>query len=820
MTHVTNQPTDEHRTRQNSAEVTGTSEYASSQETSSEGISLGSFGLLGGKGRPGRANGAMRAAGIHAMQRTQGNRAVQRYTRRSRVPTASTEGDEQLATRIEAQSSSGSKLPSDAQARLESGLGADLSGVRIHTGGEAHKLARQMSATAFTTGQDIFFTEGSYDPYSADGLRILAHEATHTVQQATGPVEGTPSEGGVSVSDPSDNFEREAERASESVISGRSAELSSQRASSSSASSQGASVQRIYNPFAAAAEYVEEKVEAVEEAASDAYQGVKEEVVETYNDVSEGAGDLYEGAKETAGNVYEGAKSEVSEAYSDVKETAGNMYEGAKEGVSDAYSDAKVLAGDAYEGAKGLAKEAYDNSTTGPKLASELFESKVTVGPDGKPRKEASLFDRGINAAEKWVSEGAQSIAGEVSGVPIVGDLAQMGADQVSGGAEFLSGGMKALGGMAGGLTSMAADPIGAAGNFYKMGENLGPTGAFNPLRWGRAGYDVVTGKKSMGEVYDQYLDLENSAKQQGEFTRNMGNAIIDPYKQAWKDGRYMEIAGRATVDIGSLFLGAGEAGAVGKMGEAGDIAKVAEAADVAKMAETADMAKAAETADMAKAAEAADMAKAGQGADLGKAGQGADLGKMGEGGDLAKTGQGSAGGGGARSGGGGGGVPSGEGPLFPGLSDTEVGNAVDKSKSGTRLELPGQNPKSGTGLQDTTIKADPTKPISYHQNSKFKDIADAPHPTTEVRYHSENPNAPAGTYSQTNPTIQVNSGKGSFAQLPDGTWKRVTDMTPAERAAAGPAQQTQLYRLPDGTWKPINEMTEAEKAAAHYPAN
>jgi hypothetical protein len=111
---------------------------------------------------------------------------------------------------------------------------------------------------------------------------------------------------------------------------------------------------------------------------------------------------------------------------------------------------------------------------------------------------------------------------------------------------------------------------------------------------------------------------------------------------------------------------------------------------------------------------------------------------------------------------------------------------ALADAKSGTKLELPGQNPKTGQGLQDITIKADETKSIAHHENMDFKGIQDAPPgKTVEVRRHSANPKAPDGSYSQGNPTTQINAGK--------------------------------KYRLPDGTWKTIKEMTEEERAAAHY---
>ena len=67
-----------------------------------------------------------------------------------------------------------------------------------------------MSAHAYTVGSNIVFQRGAYDPGSTGGQTLLAHELTHVVQQRSGPVDGTPAAGGVSVSDPSDRFEVEA----------------------------------------------------------------------------------------------------------------------------------------------------------------------------------------------------------------------------------------------------------------------------------------------------------------------------------------------------------------------------------------------------------------------------------------------------------------------------------------------------------------------------------------------------------------------------------------------------------------------------------
>jgi hypothetical protein len=47
----------------------------------------------------------------------------------------------------------------------------------------------------------------------------LAHELTHVVQQRQGPVDGTPADGGIRVSDPGDTYERQAEASADAVMS-------------------------------------------------------------------------------------------------------------------------------------------------------------------------------------------------------------------------------------------------------------------------------------------------------------------------------------------------------------------------------------------------------------------------------------------------------------------------------------------------------------------------------------------------------------------------------------------------------------------------
>jgi hypothetical protein len=101
---------------------------------------------------------------------------------------------------------------------MEARLGQAFGDVRIHTGSAADQSAKSVQAQAYTVGSNVVFRDGAYDPSSAGGRNLLAHELTHVVQQRSGPVDGTPAAGGVRVSDPTDRFEREAAANAERVM--------------------------------------------------------------------------------------------------------------------------------------------------------------------------------------------------------------------------------------------------------------------------------------------------------------------------------------------------------------------------------------------------------------------------------------------------------------------------------------------------------------------------------------------------------------------------------------------------------------------------
>lgn len=100
----------------------------------------------------------------------------------------------------------GRALERSVSSSLEQTMGEPLGDVRIHTDAAAHALARAVSARAFTVGSDIFFASGEYRPGTASGNHLVAHEVAHVLQQR-----GAPNSGPLTVSEPGDALEVEAE---------------------------------------------------------------------------------------------------------------------------------------------------------------------------------------------------------------------------------------------------------------------------------------------------------------------------------------------------------------------------------------------------------------------------------------------------------------------------------------------------------------------------------------------------------------------------------------------------------------------------------
>ncbi|MBD2681281.1 MULTISPECIES: DUF4157 domain-containing protein [Nostoc] len=79
----------------------------------------------------------------------------------------------------------GQSLADNIREPMEQAFGADFSGVKVHTDAQSDRLNQSIQAKAFTTGEDVFFRQGAYEPSSRGGQELIAHELTHVIQQGS-----------------------------------------------------------------------------------------------------------------------------------------------------------------------------------------------------------------------------------------------------------------------------------------------------------------------------------------------------------------------------------------------------------------------------------------------------------------------------------------------------------------------------------------------------------------------------------------------------------------------------------------------------------
>jgi len=77
----------------------------------------------------------------------------------------------------------GKPLDETTRGQMESFLGHDLKDIRVHDSRQAGKLAQRLGAEAFTVGRHIFGPAERLSASSTEGTGLLAHEATHVIQQ-------------------------------------------------------------------------------------------------------------------------------------------------------------------------------------------------------------------------------------------------------------------------------------------------------------------------------------------------------------------------------------------------------------------------------------------------------------------------------------------------------------------------------------------------------------------------------------------------------------------------------------------------------------
>jgi hypothetical protein len=241
----------------------------------------------------------------------------------------------------------------------------------------------------------------------------------------------------------------------------------------------------------------------------------------------------------------------------------------------------------------------------------------AALSPDAKKFTEAipGWIDKHVDLLTKGRAQIVQNAIKPLEHIPVVGKAAQAFAwfDNKMG--EFGGGVMKGAGSMVGGVLNIVTHPVETATGLYSMAEHVPFMAGLvpNPLKLAHAGADIIFNgadpKARMETVMDPGKSLQDDAK----FGKALVKGFVEPYKKSWAEGKYFEVAGRATFDIGSLFIGAGEANAAIKTGEVASVAgKTAEVASVAsKTAEVANVAsKTGEVANVAsKSGKAAEVA-------------------------------------------------------------------------------------------------------------------------------------------------------------------------------------------------------------------
>lgn len=146
------------------------------------------------------------------LQRQYGNRFVQRVLALARKSKGEAEVAPEVEQSIERTRGGGQALDSQSRAQMGSAFHADFSGVRVHTDREADSLNQALNARAFTTGKDIFFRQGQYNPGSSSGQELLAHELTHVVQQTGNEIQPK-----LTLGQPGDRYEQEADQVARTV---------------------------------------------------------------------------------------------------------------------------------------------------------------------------------------------------------------------------------------------------------------------------------------------------------------------------------------------------------------------------------------------------------------------------------------------------------------------------------------------------------------------------------------------------------------------------------------------------------------------------
>lgn len=126
----------------------------------------------------------VRAGGAGAQRKCAACEDEEGTLQRKEAGGASAEGGWEAPSIVgEVLQSPGRPLESGVRGFMEQRFGHEFGDVRVHDDARAAESARAVGASAYTVGRDVVFGAGKYEPQSAEGRRLMAHELTHTIQQ-------------------------------------------------------------------------------------------------------------------------------------------------------------------------------------------------------------------------------------------------------------------------------------------------------------------------------------------------------------------------------------------------------------------------------------------------------------------------------------------------------------------------------------------------------------------------------------------------------------------------------------------------------------
>jgi hypothetical protein len=123
------------------------------------------------------------------LQRIHGNQYINRMLQAAERKDNDSGVTPDVEQTIERSRGGGQALDTGVSQSIGTALNADFGAVRVHTDSQADSLNRSLQARAFTTGKDVYFRQGEYNPGSSSGRELLAHELTHVVQQGGSAVQ-------------------------------------------------------------------------------------------------------------------------------------------------------------------------------------------------------------------------------------------------------------------------------------------------------------------------------------------------------------------------------------------------------------------------------------------------------------------------------------------------------------------------------------------------------------------------------------------------------------------------------------------------------